>query len=146
MPLPKPKNEKIPPLVACGLGGLYLLGGVAGYVRRGSRPSLLAGVALGGVVGGGGLLARWAQLPPPPPPPGPAWLRDEGEEQKRRTLQALRARADIWGLPAALAGCAAATSVMGGRYLSLPPPRPFFPAGFVAALSAAGCAYFLSQM
>jgi uncharacterized membrane protein (UPF0136 family) len=39
-----------------GFGGLTLLGGVAGYARKGSKASLGAGVVCGGLLIGSGLL------------------------------------------------------------------------------------------
>ena len=92
------------------VGGLVLVGGAMGYLKKGSKVSLLAGLTFGGLlVGSGVMIAGDSQY--------------EGHALATGTSGVM-----------ALA--------MGQRFLS---SKKFMPAGLVATLGAACCAYNLKK-
>jgi len=94
------------------LGGLVIVGGGIGFLRKGSKPSLLAGLSIGGLLlGSGYLIARTDQV-------------FEGH-----------------CLAAGASGVMALA--MGSRVLLM--GAKFMPAGMVAVLGAAGCAYNVNK-
>lgn len=89
------------------LGGLVMLGGAVGYVRKGSTPSLIAGVAFGSLlIGSGYMIAKT-------------------DSQYQGHL-----------LATATSGLMALG--MAQRYMKT---AKFMPAGMVAVVGAAACAY-----
>ena len=91
-------------------GALTVLGGAAGYFRKGSKASLLAGVGCGSLLIGSGIMIS-------------------GENQF-----------EGHALASLTSGVMAAG--MGQRYLK---SSKFMPAGLVAVLGAASCAYNVSK-
>jgi uncharacterized membrane protein (UPF0136 family) len=106
--------EKIPGGAHLNLtvGGLAILGGAAGFARKGSKASLVAGLSVGGLLLGSGYLIAFSD-----------------DSVYRGYL-----------LGAASSGLMAAA--MGQRYMKT---SKMMPAGAVAILGAATCAYNLHK-
>lgn len=94
--------------VNLSLGGLVIVGGAMGYVRKGSKMSLVAGVTVGSLLLGSGYLIGFSD-----------------DQQYQGHV-----------LAAATSGILALS--MGQRYFKT---SKFMPAGLVATLGAAACAY-----
>jgi uncharacterized membrane protein (UPF0136 family) len=89
------------------LGGLVMAGGAAGYMRKGSKVSLLAGMAFGGMfLGAGYAIAK--------------------TDNVYEAHVVATTASGVMGL------------AMGQRYLKT---QKFMPAGLVAAIGVAACAY-----
>jgi uncharacterized membrane protein (UPF0136 family) len=92
------------------VGGLVLVGGAMGYLKKGSKVSLLAGLTFGGLLVGSGVMIA-------------------GESQYH-------------GHALATSTSGIMALAMGHRFLST---KKFMPAGLVATLGAACCAYNLKK-